>query len=471
MKLGRLILPLYLLICVAILPISSLVGGKPPARNTGPRRLVLILDGVPWQVIADLKAEGGFRHFNQPARMVSTFPSLTNPSMIEILHANESPGYEDHFFDRDANRLRGSIQDRLSGASFIRGTFRETFDYHAPAFKGSLGYIAAPAGAMMLAQLDLIEFRKEFESSDAQFFVGYIGETDSLAHLGGEWPLKSFLRTVDRTIEEMIAESGGTLEVEMFSDHGNRFDDYRQVELNDGIEKAGFKAVKSLTDDQSVVIPKYGLVGSTELFTAPQNRARLAAVCSTVEGVDFALYPHRPDVIRLISEKGRAQIHRRDNHYAYEDLGGDPLDLQPLIGGMRSRGELDADGFASEDDWWRATRSHRYADPLRRISNGFNRYIENRADVIVSYEDGWLLGSPFLSVFAEMRATHGNLLQGETDGFAMSTRRDLGEAVRGTELNDLFALNQRRKAGIFLSGASGHCRIGQALAMQVAAVD
>ncbi|MGE0104661.1 MAG: hypothetical protein AB7H86_17695 [Blastocatellales bacterium] len=471
MKLGRLILPLYLLICIAILPIASLVGGKAPARNAGPRRLVLILDGVPWQVIADLKAEGGFRHFNQPARMVSTFPSLTNPSMIEILHANESPGYEDHFFDREANRLRGSIQDRLSGASFIRGTFRETFDYHAPAFKGSLGYIAAPAGAMMLAQLDLIEFRKEFESSDAQFFVGYIGETDSLAHLGGEWPLKSFLRTVDRTIEEMIAESGGTLEVEMFSDHGNRFDEYRQVELNDAIEKAGFKPVKTLTDDQSVVIPKYGLVGSTELFTAPQNRARLAAVCSAVEGVDFALYPHRPDVIRLISEKGRAQIHRRDNHYSYEDLGGDPLGLQPLIGGMRSRGELNADGFASEDDWWRATRSHRYADPLRRISNGFNRYIENRADVIVSYEDGWLLGSPFLSVFAEMRATHGNLLRGETDGFAMSTRRDLGEAVRGTELNDLFALDQRRKAGIFLSGASGHCRIGSGLAMQVAAVD
>jgi len=456
MKLLRLALPLYLLICCTILPVVTLDRPGSPIEQIKPRRLVLVLDGVPWQTMADLKAEGAFRRFRSPARMISTFPSLTNPAMIEALEGEPSAGYEDHYYDRIANRLRGNIQDRLRGGSFIRGTFRESFDYHAPAFKGALGYIAAPAGAMMLAQLDLVEFRKKFERSDVAFFVGYIGETDSLAHLGGRWPLESFLRTLDRTIEEMIVESGGRLEVEMFSDHGNRFDNYRQVELNKAIEAAGLKTVKSIVDDRSVVLPKYGLVGSSQLFTVPANRARLAEICAAVEGVDFAAYAEGADRIHLVNRRGRAIIERRADRYAYRDSGGDPLELGRAILELRRRGEMDEQGFAADEAWWAATLSHRYTDPLRRIYGGFNQFVENRADVIVSYEDGYLLGSPFLSLFAEMRATHGNLLRGETDGFAMSTRQDLGEAVRGSDLNRLFDLHLRSKAGSYISW-NGHC--------------
>src|SRR5262245_29696468 len=184
--------------------------------------------------------------------MISTFPSLTNPAMIEILHAEDSPGYEDHYYDRARNRLLGTIQDRLNGGKFIHGTFRETFDYHAPAFKGSLAYVAAPVGAIALGHLDLAGFREVYRNSDAPLFVAYIGETDSLAHLGGERPLKSFLRTLDRSVEELIAESNGQLEIEMFSDHGNNYADYTEVKLNDAINAAGFTTEKSLKEASSV---------------------------------------------------------------------------------------------------------------------------------------------------------------------------------------------------------------------------
>src|SRR5262249_55837634 len=156
-------------------------------------------------------------------------PSLTNPAMIDILHAEDTPGYEDHYYDRDRNRLLGTIQDRLRGERFIAGTFRETFDYHAPAIEGALGYVAAPIGTVAMAQLDLCGLRKAFRRSDAPLFVGYIGETDTLTHLGGREQLELLLRTIDRTVEELIAEAeadGGKLEVEMFSDHGNRDGQY-----------------------------------------------------------------------------------------------------------------------------------------------------------------------------------------------------------------------------------------------------
>jgi Type I phosphodiesterase / nucleotide pyrophosphatase len=429
-----------------------------------------VLDGVPYKTIAELYAEGRFRHFKEPTRMITTFPSLTNPGMIEILQSEDSPGYEDHYYDRNHNRLLGNIQNRLQGEKFIHGTYRETFDYHAPAFKGALAYTAAPVGAMLIAQLDLAGFRKAFReagrSSKSGLFVGYIGETDSLAHLGGEGGLKDFLRTLDRAIEELIVESkenGDQLEIEMCSDHGNLYTEYRPVKLNDAIGRAGFKTEKSLKDERSVVLPKYGPVGSSILFTAPQNRARLAEICAAIEGVDFAIYRSSENVIELISRRGRARVLREGDNYKYEDLSGDPLDLWDVRERMMERGVLNKKGFASREDWWQGTRAHHYVDPLRRLFDGFERHVKNRADVIVSYEDGYQLGSSFLSFFARLRATHGNLLRGESEGFAISTRQNLGEAVRGYELNRLFELDKRQKAsGYFSTG--GHCRIGLELA-------
>jgi hypothetical protein len=456
-------LPAYLIVCCSILPLQSWLDGVSYSHSSGPRRLVIVLDGVPYQTIEELRAEGRFRRFKNPARMISMFPSLTNVAMIEILQAGDSPGYEDHYYDRERNRILGTIQDRLQGGKFIRGTFRETFDYHAPAFKGAMAYVAAPAGTIAVAHLDLSAFRNAFRKSDAPLFVAYIGETDSLTHLGGKKMLKSLLRSLDRTVEELISESEGRLEVEMFSDHGNNYADYTSVELNDAINGAGFKTEKSLISPNSVVLPKYGLVGASTLFTSPENRARLAEVCAKTKGVDFAVYQSGGDVIELVGARGRARVSRDGERFRYEDAGGDPLGLVPIIAELKLRARVDASGFASREDWWRATMRHRYADPLRRLFDGFSKYVKNRADVIVSYEDGYMLGSPFLSLFAQMVATHGNLLRGETEGFAMSTRQELGEAVRGYELNRLFALDNRRKAGTYFSG-EGHCQLGPAMA-------
>ena len=70
-----------------MLPLSNLHSASTLAAPTCPQRLILVLDGVPYQTIADLRAEGRFKHFHDPARMISTFPSSTNPAMVEILHA------------------------------------------------------------------------------------------------------------------------------------------------------------------------------------------------------------------------------------------------------------------------------------------------------------------------------------------------------------------------------------------------
>jgi hypothetical protein len=462
---ARVWLPIYLLGCCIVLPLNSWQKELVSGYSAKPRRLVLVLDGVPYQTIADLRAEGHFKHFQNPARMIATFPSSTNPSLVEILQAESSPGYEDQYYDRAQNRLVGGMQDRVRGTRFIRGTYRETFDYHASAFGGALAYVAAPLSTMIAAQFDLLACKRAFRRSSAPVFVGYLGATDSLTHLGGERAIKSYLRTLDRAVEELIAESakvGSQLEVELFSDHGNRYDKYKHIKLNDALTKAGFVTEKSLKTEKSVVLPKYGLVGSAQLFTWPDNKVKVAEVCAVTEGVDFALYYQSDNSLALVSQRGRAKLWQVGERFKYEDLGSDPLRLTPIIETLRAAGQLDADGFADRETWYQATQTHDYVDPLRRLFDGFNRHVKNRADVIVSFADGWLIGSPFMSVMAEMRATHGNLLRGETEGFAMSSRQRLPAAVRGTELNRLFALDQRSKAELHLSG-EGHCHLGPAL--------
>ena len=462
----RISLPLYLILCCCALPFFYGSAATTASHTQTPRRLVLVLDGVPYQTIADLRAEGRFKHFHDPARMISTFPSSTNPAMVEILHAEDAPGYEDHYYDRARNRLVGGLQDRVRGEKFIRGTYRETFDYHASAFGGALAYVAAPLSTLMAAQFDLLACKRAFRRAQAPVFVGYLGATDSLTHLGGEWAIKSYLRTLDRAVEELIAESsqqGGTLEVEMFSDHGNRYDRYRHVKLNDALQRAGFVTEKSLQSGRSVVLPKYGLVGSAQVFTLPDNQVKVAEVCAATEGVDFALYYQADNSLALVSRRGRARIAQAGDRFRYDDLGGDPLRLKAVVESLRAAGQLDAEGYAERESWYGATMRHEYVDPLRRLFDGFNAHVKNRADVIVSFEDGWLIGSPFMSALAVMRATHGNLRRGETEGFAISTRETLGETVRGFELYNLFALGQRAHVKAFFSG-QGHCQLGPALA-------
>jgi hypothetical protein len=441
--LRRFVAPLILLGCLAA-GFYYLERPVEPAAGNAPRRLVLIVDGVPFKAIARLRAEGGFRSFKEPARMIATFPSLTNLSIIEILGAQDSPGYEDHYYDRELNGLVGGIPDRLRGGKFIDGSFRRQFDYHAPALKGALAYLTPPYGAEWTANSDLEGFVRAFRASRGSAFLGYIGETDPLAHLGGEEPLEEFLKSLDSALERLIKESGGELEIDICSDHGNLFSNYRQVKLNESIEQHGFVIGKSLSKARGVVLPRYGMIGCAMLFTAPELRQSLAEACIAAEGVDFAAYQDG-DAIEVVSTRGRARVTRCASRFRYEAQSGDPLLLLSIVDHLRDSGQIDSDGFISEDAWFSATLNHRYVDPLRRLFDGFTAHVRSRADVIASLENGWYVGSPFLDKFATMRATHGSLMAGETEGFAMSTRKNLGSAIRGADLHSLFLLDELQK--------------------------
>jgi len=398
------------------------VRAEVPAREVEPatRHLIICVDGVGFSTLEKLRAEGKFGDFRQPSRMIAPFPTLTNVSMSEILEpagASDAAGYEDSFYDAEGNRLRGGLLDRFNNGKFIKGTFRELFDYHPSAIKSGLGYALPPVSTYVEALTDLVRLKQKFNSSREPVFFAYIGSTDSLAHLGGERMVRSFLSLLDESLKEIIR--GGRVEVTVFSDHGNH---YRKYNLEG-----------SIRDGRSVVLPQFGLIGCALLFTKEENEARLASVAAAVRGVDFAMYESRGNV-RVVGRSGAALIERRGERFRYRPESGDPLELKAVTAALTSQGKADAEGFIADADWFAATKDGVRPDVLRRVYEGATGEVRNRANVILSFEDGYYSGSYALDIFAFLQATHGNVMREQSCGFVLTTKEALPTALRASDV-------------------------------------
>ena len=432
-------------------PVIDVVKGR------APRHLIICVDGVGFSTIEKMRAKGRFGKFQSPARMISPFPSLTNLSLSEILEpagAKASAGYEDSYFDKEKNSIRGGLVDRFRGGSFIDGTFRELFDYHPSAIKSGLGYALPPVSTYVEAWTDIVRMKQKFRSSTASVFFAYIGSTDSLAHLGGERMLRKFLGQLDDTISKIVAEGPGDVRVTIFSDHGNHFTGYHRVSLKDPIRRAGLKIENRVKDDRSVVFPQYGLVGCAMLFTTENSEQRVAEAVAGVRGVDFAAYEH-DGVVHLAGRTGSATIERSGDRFRYRTRDGDPLQLASVLLQLDAAGRTDALGFVSAEDWFLATKGDARADAVRRIYNGATDHVRNRASVVINLEDGYYSGSAFLDVFAMLQSTHGSLGREQSTGFLMSTQRDLPAYVSADDLWSVIGSPELRKSASVMAAAVG----------------
>ncbi|HEX8141832.1 MAG TPA: hypothetical protein VF553_04495 [Pyrinomonadaceae bacterium] len=422
----------------ASFPAASVAEQERTAAVAAPkRRLIICVDGVGFSLIEKMRRDGRFQSFHAPSRMIAPFPTLTNVAMTEILTpagAVASPGYEDKFFDVEKNRMSGGLIERFQGGRFIKGTFRELFDYHPSAIKSGLGYAAPPLSTYVESLTDLARLRQKFRSSREPVFFAYTGATDSLAHLGGEWMLRSFLARLDETVKDIIRDSAEPLEVVIFSDHGNHFTGYKRASLKAAMRRAGMRLEGRLRDERSVVFPQYGLIGCAVLFTRESNEPRLAQAVSEAKGVDFAAYETGGTVHITARGSEKAVIERRAERLRYQALKGDPLGLSAIALELKAKGLTDEEGFISETEWFNATRDGVRPDCVRRIYEGLTSHVGNRANVIVNLEDGFYTGSFTMDIFAFLQATHGNLGREQSFGFVLSTGAELPTHLRAEEV-------------------------------------
>ena len=117
------------------------------AGRDRPRRLLLCLDGVPLDLVRELKGRGMFERFNEPARLLSPFPTMTNVALAQMFRATPPPGYESFYFDRDERRLSGGVRKYLGRRTpdKVPSSYMDELDYQEPLPFEFLVYVAPEA--------------------------------------------------------------------------------------------------------------------------------------------------------------------------------------------------------------------------------------------------------------------------------------------------------------------------------------
>jgi hypothetical protein len=422
--------------------------GKPQIERAGvtrPRRLLLCLDGVPYEVLKNAKGRGLFDNFTEPSRLLSPFPTMTNVALSRMLGATAPLGYESLYFDKCAQELRGGVRKYIGWRTPDKApsSYMDELDYQEPLPFEFLVYVAPET----IWRADMRRFHDRFRRApQKRDFFAFLKGTDGLMHIRGPKRLTVALSSLDKILKNIHATCGNETEIVLFSDHGMNLEENRRVNLQTHLRKNGYTVTDRLRgrDRKSVSVPAFGLCSYVALYCADLEAAsEVANTLIDLEGVDFSVHRDDDSSIMVKGGRGAARIHKRETDagntsYRYEQITGDPLELSSVITKLRENGLLDASGYANDAAWYERTSSHIYPDALSNLYKSLHApRVGHTADVLVSLKDGYYYGDSFFSRLARLAATHGNALRASSTAFMMSTHRQLPSFVRADDAQPL----------------------------------
>jgi hypothetical protein len=383
------------------------------------RHVFLLLDGVPYSLIEQMWEDGYFRAFSRPGKMISLFPSLTDPVFNQIFHSGAPFGYEAEFYDRVKGRKAGGVGFYLSGKN---EAWVEGVDYRLGTIEDAVMYLW-PGGVF---RRELQAARKVYDRKRAEDrIVLYLLSTDGICHMYTREKAREHFVLLDRWIQQMVYDARGRIHFTMLSDHGNNFAGCRFVPIQEALKASGLRVTNRLKKSGDVVAPHFGLINFASLFCYSNlERQRAVGAILPLEGVD-AIAWRDGQAVRVANRHGTAQIHRAGGdsqaRFRYEPLEGDPLGVLPAMQQMQQQGHLDADGYAAEEAWFVATRDLPMPAPVQRLYHSLYSNVINSADLVISLADGYYYGDRSFEKFVQLHGTHGGLSRESTVSFLMSS--------------------------------------------------
>ncbi len=413
-------------------------------RAENDRTFIFFVDGIPDTQLKAMWDEGYFREFFRPSAMLSPFPSMTYLSFSQMLDTPAPPGYEELYFDRARNELKGGIGAHLGFDEEYNvkknESFLKVFGYKQPSLYSGLVYFTTHT----TARQDLENAIQHFDANGLPFAIAYMGTTDGVAHKLGAAGIRDILVEIDRLLREFIFAHRGHLRIVFGSDHGNNYTPARRIDLEQHLAARGFRLADRITDSTSVVIPAYGLVGFAACYLDSTRAPAFAESALTIPGVDLAVYAEDGAAhVLAAGGRGRARIlhDATANRYRYATAEGDPLDLGRTVApALRAEGRIDRDGYAADADWFAATGAHRYPDAVRRVFEGATNHVENTATVLLSFEEPCFYGSKVFDFVVDLAGTHGNLAAPSTTGFLMCNYEQPPAFVRAPDVGRCLGL-------------------------------
>lgn len=408
---------------------SSPIGfDRPEPATEETHRLILCLDGIPYQEIISLWEEGYFREFFRPVPLISPFPSESEVALTESVHAGPVPGYEHKFYDRGANRVRGGIWTTFRETNI---PYLEVFDYDMGGIFKGIAYIIP----LRSYRADLGRMRTRFLKSESPVYVAHVASVDSLYHIKTRLEMRELLKETDTLLRDLYYGAEGRLRITVYADHGNSLVDSYSVALPGHLEKNGWRLTNSLQRENDVVVPAYGLIAFSAVYVQPGKAAELAPVLAELEGVDLVVRPGNAQV-EIVNRHGNATIEWRNGgtEFRYVVDTADALELSGVIAALQTSGKVMEGGWVTDQNLFLATLDHRYPDVAYRLRQVTINHVKNRADLMISYLPGYFYGSGIFAEMTDIYSTHGALDRMQTLGFAMSTDGPLNRTIRSGEL-------------------------------------
>ena len=393
-----------------------------------PKRLIIDMDGISYRDMKALqqgvvytnfwglvrrKAFSADDGYFPVSRMISTFPSTSDVAWTDIFGNRPLPGYQRTYYSVAANS-----EFSVNGLTSTMEHERQMYWQSQSDFTRSMGYLYSEH----VYELEVHEMLNNFWATDdtnANYYA-YIRSSDDAQHMDRD--VYSLLCLMDRKLQELRvryrASEGHDLQILILSDHGhNHAGRGERVQINSFLETAGYRVAQSIQNSNDVVLPTSGIEDWIEIHNAPSETERLAEKLTRLKGVDVlaARLPGPSNHILVLNSRGeRASIEwNATNHtYSYSAVTGDPLNYGPVTAALGREGKLDAQGFATADDWMSATLTNHYPLALQRIVRGLTSVTLNPATILVSLDNHYVHADALIndgSMLVPCGSTHGAL--------------------------------------------------------------
>ena len=385
------------------------------------RHLVLILDGVGFDLVREAYEAGHLRLFHPPSRVVAPYPSLTDLCFEDFFDYVPCRAFEAEYYDHRRGRLAGGSWDYLTGRN---APYNRLLDYRADLILDAVSYLLP----WRVFGKEINDSKRLFDRGLTREVLAYYVSSAGVGTKRGSAGHRDCLRKVEQLANQVVWETRGLTKVTLLADHGHSYTPARRIGLEDHLKARGWRLVERLGGPRDAAYVRFGL--ETYASFATQDPAALSADLVTCEGVELASFTAGEDVVVLAPGGARAVIRRRAGRFAYDARSGDPLRLRGVLGKLRADGE----GFYAADDLLAATAVHEYPAPLQRLWRAHFGLVEDPPDVIVSLADEFYSGSQGFARFAKVASTHGGLNYRNSTTFILSTAGPLPAVMRSRDV-------------------------------------
>lgn len=383
------------------------------------RHLVLILDGVAYDVLKQYYDEGHFRFFHPPSRLISPYPTLTDLALCDALALPPTPGFEALYFDHWNNRLAGGTGAYLRGENM---PYNAVLDYRNGSLVDAISYVA-PWTAF---EVELVGTFREVTEATKPEVRSYLVSTAGISTKDGKAGQIRLLGEVERMLLRLLWETRGRVKITLLSDHGHSYTPAERIDLEEYLTQHGWTLNNSLTGRRDVVYVRFGLV--TYASFATRDPAALAADLIDHVGVELASYTRWDKVVVLGPDDSRAEIGYDGEGYTYEMIAGDPLRIADTLSALPTTPQ----GSYRPDDLLAGTHDAYFPIPLQRLWRTHFHLARHRPDVVVSLADRFYSGTEAFSV--PLGSTHGSLNRINSTAFVMSTIGPLPPVMRSRDI-------------------------------------